>query len=226
MAKVNHGFRRETGVPYPMTAAEFRNVEGLFQTGRGTYLLDDFQTAAHTDDFGVLADRFDTEEGGFQVIHLPKHETQVRIGLGRFLCYTVQSHSMHLSRPVRIVAGVAKFDLSDEVVRAMGAKHCYSRRVRTATCEGFKHAQQHLAQGEFVPSRLIEVTDNSAHHRSSIRIVYCKYYRSNNFLKCGILLRDCPDSPGIVVSFAQFLSRNAPTYCTPLSTRTTRLVNS
>src|SRR3984893_10472444 len=94
---------------------------------------------------------------------------------------------MHLTRPVRIVAVVAKFDLSDEVVRAMGAKHRYSRGVRTATCEGFKHAQQHLAQGLCVRSRLIKVTDNSAHHHSSIRIVYCKYYRSNNFLTAGIL---------------------------------------
>src|SRR5690242_6854072 len=110
-----------------MTAAEFRNVESLFQTGRGTDLLDDFQTAAHTDDLGVLADGFDTEEERLQVIHLPKHETHIRIGLGKFLRSKVQSHSMHLMRPVRIVAVVAKFDLSDEIVWAMGAKHRYSR---------------------------------------------------------------------------------------------------
>src|ERR1700730_13199844 len=69
---------------------------------------------------------------------------------------------MHLTRPVRIVAVVAKFDLSDEVVRAMGAKHRYSRGVRTATCEGFKHAQQHLAQGLCVRSRLIKVTTSTS----------------------------------------------------------------
>src|ERR1700693_6133425 len=114
-----------------MTAAEFRNVESLFQTGRGTDLLDDFQTAAHTDDFGVFADGFDTEEEGLQVIHFPKHETQVGIGLGKFLLSKVQSHSIHLTRPLRIVAVVAKFDLSDEVIRAMGAKQRYSRGVRT-----------------------------------------------------------------------------------------------
>ena len=160
-----------------MPALVPRYAKALLQAGRRAHLLDDLQTAAHTDHFHISGDRFHAGDERPKIAIIVEREAQIVALLSKLPPAEFLADRLNFEHAGSAAAVVAELHPGNKLIGLGKSKQRDTGGVRAAAGEGVQHPQQDFAERLLVGAGFVEVTYDAAHRFSntcSILQVSCK----------------------------------------------------